>query len=238
MKIEKILSSFPKTRPPISDKLRNIYADHYKKNRNGGSFGSFLAQKLESWMHKKVSEATPLKKLQAYNTLEIGAGTLNQLPYEVNNESYDCIEPMNFLYKDSSRLSCVRNIYHSISEIDPKIKYDRIISIAVLEHLDNLPQILEESIKHMADGSIFACGIPSEGGFLWGVAWRLSTGLEFRIRTGLSYSELMRHEHLNTSLEIESLLMYYFRDVKIKRLGLGRHFSLYSYIECKNPKVI
>ena len=49
-------------------------------------------------MHKKVSEATPLKKLQAYNTLEIGAGTLNQLPYEVNNESYDCIEPMNFLY--------------------------------------------------------------------------------------------------------------------------------------------
>ena len=89
----------------------------------------------------------------------------------------------------------------------------------------------------MTDGGVLACGIPSEGGFLWGAAWRLSTGLEFRLRTGLDYSELMRYEHLNDADEIEHLLRYYFRDVKLCRFGFGKHFSLYTYIECRNPKM-
>lgn len=236
MKIEKILLSFPKKRSLLSNNLQKIYAEHYKKNRDGGTPASFLAQKLESWMHKKVARAIPLKKLTTLNTLEIGAGTLNQISYESANGKYDCIEPMDSLYKNSSNLPHIQNIFSDISEIDSAIKYNRIISVAVLEHIENLPQLIKKSIEHMDDEGIFACSIPSEGGFLWGMAWRLTTGLEFRLRTGLNYSELMRHEHLNDSLEIEILLKHYFKDVNIQRLGLGRHFSLYTYIECKNPK--
>ena len=51
MKIEKILTSFPKKRPTLSNNLKKIYAEQFKKNRDGGTPASFLAQKLESWMH-------------------------------------------------------------------------------------------------------------------------------------------------------------------------------------------
>jgi hypothetical protein len=99
MKIEKILRSFPKKRPLLSNNLEKIYVEHYKKNRDGDTPGSFLAQKLESWMHKKVAKAIPSQKLPPYNSLEIGVGTLNQLPYETENGNYDVVEPMDFLYE-------------------------------------------------------------------------------------------------------------------------------------------
>lgn len=236
MKIENILNRFPKRRPKLSTELKKIYADEYKKNRDGRTLFTFIAQKLEGWMHKKVAQSYPLKKLSKYDTLEIGAGTLNQLKYENMNGNYDFIEPFTFLYKNSSLLSLIRNGYSDIADIKSTVKYNRVISIAVLEHLDNLPNILSKSIKHMSNGGVFACGVPSVGGFLWGLAWRLTTGLEFKIRTGLNYSELQRHEHLNEVWEIETILKYYFKDVKIQRLGFGKHLSLYTFIECMNPK--
>lgn len=236
MKIDYILNRFPKIRPRLSQNLKKIYADEYKKNRDGRTPLTYVAQKLESWMHKKAAQSSPLKHLSSYDTLEIGAGTLNQLKFETLNGNYDFIEPFTMLYKNNPLLSLLRNGYKDISEIDLSIKYNRIISIAVLEHLDNLPEVLAKSIRHMAEDAVFACGIPSVGGFLWGLAWRVTTGLEFRIRTGLNYSELQKHEHLNEAWEIESVLKYFFIDVKVKRLGFGKHFSLYTYIECRNPK--
>ena len=236
MNVSHILRRFPKKRPPLSKKFKNIYADQYKSNRSGSTLASSFAQKLESWMHKKVARATPLQQLNRCDTLEIGAGTLNQLPYELRNGNYDFIEPLDFLYSDSPFRKNTRTAYADIVDIPSSIQYNRIISIAVLEHVEDLPNLLEKCIEHMKDGGIFACGIPSEGGFLWGAAWRFSTGLEFRMRTGLDYSELMRHEHLNNAHEIECLLRYYFKDVEIRRFGFGMHLSLYTYIECKNPK--
>jgi len=145
---------------------------------------------------------------------------------------------MSFLFRGSQFLYRVRNHFSDISEIPLTTKYNRIISVAVLEHIEDLPQLVEKSIRHLTKGGVFACGIPSEGGFLWGVAWRLSTGLEFRIRTGLDYGNLMRHEHLNEAWEIERVLQYFFKDVAIKRFGFGKHFSLYTHIECRNPIAI
>ena len=236
MKIEKILENFPKKRPSISKNIQNIYAHQYKINRGGKTPASFFSQKLESWMHKKVAKAIPIKKFTNCDTLEIGAGTLNHLFYELENRIYDFIEPLDYLYRNSPQLKHTRNIFSDISEINSSIKYSRIISIAVLEHVEDLPRLIEKSIEHMEDGGVFACGIPSEGGLLWGLAWRLTTGLEFRLRTGLNYSELMKYEHLNGVLEIETLLKHYFKNVKILRLGFGRHFSLYTYLECNTPK--
>ena len=89
MKIKKIIANFPKKRPSISNNLEKIYAEQYKKNRDGKTPASFVAQKLESWMHKKVAKAIPLKKSTLYDTLEIDAGTLNQISYELENGNYD-----------------------------------------------------------------------------------------------------------------------------------------------------
>jgi len=236
MNVAQILNRFPKKRPALSKEIRDIYAKQYKENRNGGSASSSIAQKLETWMHKKVAKASPAQQLDFCDTLEIGAGTLNQIPYENRNGNYDFIEPMEFLYLDSPNIKKTRNAYSDITDIPIQFKYNRITSVAVLEHVEDLPKLITKCIERMADGGVFACGIPSEGGFLWGTAWRLSTGLEFRIRTGLNYSDLMRYEHLNDADEIEHLLRYYFRDVELSRFGIGKHFSLYTYIECRNPK--
>ena len=41
---------FPKKRPSISSNLEKIYAEQYKKNRDGKTLASFVPQKLESWV--------------------------------------------------------------------------------------------------------------------------------------------------------------------------------------------
>ena len=164
--IKEILSKFPKSRLPLDAGLEKIYSIEYKKNRSGSSPTSYLSQRLEGWMHKKASLALPVKKAQSYNTLEIGAGTLNQLPFEKSKGNYDFVEPMEFLYKNSPLLSQTRNHFFDISQIPNNFRYDRIISISVLDHVQDLPELIKKSIKLLSSGGVFACGISSEGGFL------------------------------------------------------------------------
>ena len=83
-----MFEQFPKIRPPLPEAYRKIYDQHYKANREGSTQASSLAQKLERWLHRKVAQ--DLQTLQqAPTTLEIGAGTLNQLAYEPDNNNYD-----------------------------------------------------------------------------------------------------------------------------------------------------
>ncbi len=112
-----VLSKFPKTRPPLPPEFQEIYAAQYKENRDGGSAASGLAQKLESWMHRKVAaDAGPNF---TGSTLEIGAGTLNQLKYEKHGGKYDIVEPFRELYEGSPDLARVNTVYSDISR-DPR----------------------------------------------------------------------------------------------------------------------
>ena len=76
-----MLSKFPKVRSPLPDKFKKIRATHYKKNREGKTPAASLSQKMETWLHKQVSRDVILDN-SGKTTLEIGAGTLNQLQYE------------------------------------------------------------------------------------------------------------------------------------------------------------
>lgn len=229
--ITDLIKRYPKKRPDLSSQYRKILADEYEKNREGKlGLVSRIANKLESWMHYQVSIGR-----NSGSILEVGAGTLNHLQYEVGFECYDIVEPFSELYQDKyDRLGNIRDCYVSLSDIPHDNKYDRIISIATLEHMTNLPLELEVISKLMKSTSALQIAIPSEGGFLWGLAWRLSTGVSFKIRTGLSYKNIMRHEHVNTSDEVIALVEYLFDDVKIKRFPFNsKHFSLYTYISAK-----
>ena len=73
-------------------------------------------------------------------------------------------------------------------------------------------------------------------GFLWGLAWRIGTGLEFKLRYNLDYSNLMRHEHINSCFEILKFLKIVFEKVKVYKFGLGNHLSLYQCIKCSGPR--
>ena len=48
------LKKFPKTRPALSQKYKDIFNQHYVSNRAGSGFTNLLSQKMESWMHKKT----------------------------------------------------------------------------------------------------------------------------------------------------------------------------------------
>ncbi len=231
-----LLSRFPKTRPPLSERIRLIYAEHYKSNRSGGTPAASLSQRMERWLHRSVA-ADLAARTDAPETLELGAGTLNQIPYEEPLLHYDVVEPFEALYADSPHRHKVRAFYSDMAEVPKEHRYDRITSIATFEHITNLPEVIAwAGLLLKPDGQLRA-SIPSEGTPLWALGWMMTTGLEFRLKYKADYGELMRHEHVNTAAEIEAVLRHFFSDVRVRCFGLSRWVSLYQFIECKRPRL-
>src|SRR6266571_4097190 len=119
-----VLSRFPKTRPVLPEGYRQIYAEHYRRNREGTSAASSLSQMMESWMHRRVA-ADVAGKAKAPSTLEIGAGGLNHLKYEPPSDSYDVVEELTNLIANSPFRSRVSRAYANPGEIH-NTQYDRI----------------------------------------------------------------------------------------------------------------
>ncbi|MEN3368777.1 MAG: hypothetical protein V7609_920 [Verrucomicrobiota bacterium] len=228
-------SKFPKERPPLPPEYAAIYLKHYKNSREGNSQILGLAQQAERWMHKKVAE--DVKRSPTKSTLEIGAGTLNQLPYEPPSASYDIVEPFSELYQSSTHLYRIRTIYHDVSDVPRDATYDRITSVAVLEHLCNLPELVARSGLLLARDGQFRAGIPSEGTILWRLGWKTTTALDFRLRYKLDYEVLMGYEHVNTAREIEEVLRYFFADIEESVFGLTKSLSFYQFYACSKPRL-
>ena len=180
-------------------------------------------------MHRRIARDAR----ESLSTLEIGAGTLNHLRYESHHAAYDIVEPAHYQFAHSPYLGRVRNIYDDISEVPPATRYDRIISIATFEHICNLPEVVA-SCGHLLkpDGQLRAA-IPAEGGPLWKLGWKLTTGWEFKRRYGLDYEVMMRAEHVNTWPEVASVLNYFFQRVEVSYLGLSRSLSFYQVYICR-----
>lgn len=233
--LEALLERYPKVRPPLPPAIAAIYARQYKENREGESTAASLSQRLESWMHRQV--AADVSGGAVRPTLELGAGTLNQLRHERWTAPYDIVEPFAELFAGSPERSRIRHAYADIGEAPASARYDRITSIAALEHICDLPVVLARSAQLLTPGGVFRAAIPAEGGFLWKLGWTLTTGLEFRLRHGLDYGDLMRHEHVNSAAEIEALVTALFAEVQIRSFGLGRQLSLYRFIAARRPRL-
>ncbi len=229
-----MFSNFPKIRPELPPAFQEIYKEQYKSNRSGDTAGASLAQKVESWLHKKV--AADVAKVHTRKTLEIGAGTLNQLAYE-EAEHYDIVEPFSELYADSPFRDKITNFYDDIDEVNFDQKYDRITSIATFEHILDLPKVVAKSCLLLQEQGTLRTSIPNEGTFLWTLGWKATTGLEFRIKHGLDYGILMRHEHVNSAKEIEEVLHYFFEHNQRSVFGLNKHIALYRFYESRGPNI-
>jgi hypothetical protein len=233
-----MFEQYPKTRPPLPQAIQDIYASQYKANRDGATNAASLAQKMEAWLHRRVADdLVDGTAGQKTATLELGAGTLNQLAYEPASPAYDIVEPFTSLFEGSPLLARVREVYADIAAVPVSQRYDRITSIAVLEHVCNLPELVARAGLLLADGGSFRASIPSEGTLLWTLGWRLTTGLEFRLRHGLDYGLLMKHEHVNTAHEIETVLAYFFDQVQCQVFGLNKAISFYRFYDCKHPNL-
>lgn len=233
--VDKIISRFPKKRITLNQAYKDIYSLHYKKNRDGETSVSFITKKMERWLHKMVASDNNSYSKKDISTLEIGAGTLNHLAYESSTQ-YDIVEPFDELYKSSKNLNQISKIYTDIFEICEG-KYDRIISIATFEHILNLPLVIAKTCTLLNNNGVLRIAIPNEGSLLWKLAYELTTGIEFRLHYNLRYSTLMRYEHVNTATEIEILLSYFYKNVKQKSFGFGKHLALYRYFECNHPNL-
>ena len=226
------LETYPRVRTELPDELRKIYEAEYRLNREGEQAVEGLAKRVEGWMHRHVAA------ISGDTTLELGAGTLNHLRYEQNLKSYDVVEPFTALYEQSDRKGLVRDFYDGIFDVPMENRYERIISIAALEHMEQLPFEMARACQLLTDGGVFQAGIPSEGGALWWLGWRCTTGMSFWLRNRMDYGLVVRHEHVNTGPEIIAFAKALFEDVELKYFPLPHHhLSLYVYIEARNPRL-
>jgi len=228
-----MFQNFPKKRIELPCEYQKIYTEHYLNNRKGQTTASFFSRKMEAWLHRKV--AKDVKNQHDKSTLEIGAGTLNQLAYE-QTVDYDIIEPFSVLYEQSPYLQRIKNIYADIAEIDSSKKYRRITSIAVFEHIENLPETIARTCLLLDKNGVLRVSIPNEGTFLWRLGTRIS-GMEFRRKYNLDYDVLMQYEHVNTADEIEEVLRYFYKKIRCSCFGINKKIAFYRFYECKEPNV-
>src|SRR5437667_8753890 len=222
-----LLASFPRERAPLTPAHKACYVEEYHANRSGRGILFSTTAALEAWMHRKVAAQG-----SGGSILEIGAGTLNHVPFASSSVRYDVVEPFRSFWQCSPYRSRIHSFYDDISEIPEQHRYDRIIAIAVLEHLVDLPNVVARCGTLLSPEGRFQVGIPTEGGALWGMAWRCTTGIAYRLRTGLNYANIMRHEHVNNAHEIVLLLRHFFGEVMLSRFPLPtHHLSFYTCID-------
>lgn len=232
------LGAWPKTRVDLPIEYQRVYATHMQMNRSGGTPLNQAALWLEQWMHRQVARPP------AARVLELGAGNLNHVHFESLDAEYHVVEPLREVI-DNARKATSRPVSY-VGDYDDLValanssamNYDKVISVAVLEHLEDLPAIVAASGLVLAPGGIFAAGIPSEGGRLWEWGWRASTGRAFQRDFGLDYARLMAWEHINTAREIQGVIAALFDTVRVKRFpGPTTDTSVYTAIFAKGPRI-
>jgi hypothetical protein len=228
-----ILDRFPKTRQELPPEYRAIYETHYIKNREGKTNVTSLSMRMEGWLHRKVAEDVTAISGDV-KTLEIGAGTLNQLDFEHGISNYDIVEPFISLYENSEHLQRVKNKFLSIHDISPDHKYPRITSVATFEHITDLPAVVAKAALLLEENGVLRVSIPNEGTILWKLGTMI-TGAEYRRLYHLDYRVLMRYEHINTAGEIEDVLKYFFDKVRVKVYGISRKIAFYRFFCCTGP---
>ncbi len=213
--------------------MQAIYTKHYLDNRDGSGGLTRLKNWLEGWMHERVAA-----RQHGIRLLELGAGTLNHLRYEPPGLEYSCVEPFKDLWQGRPELGRLHSMYSDLNDVPAGRQFDRILSIAVLEHVLDLPTLIARSALMLAEDGIFQAGIPAEGGALWGLAWRMTTGVSFWLRTGLPYGEMMRHEHVNDASEIQQLLEFYFEKIDVEHFPMPhQHLSFYYSLVARRPRI-
>ena len=230
--MEHLLKEYPRERPILPPAYQALYVEHYLANREGTGTLTSAKLRLEAWMHRQIA---------AYNlgqsVLEIGAGTLNHLPFEPPGLVYDIVEPFRELWETSSNRTHVRTIYKDIEDIPSESVYDRIVSVGVLEHVTSLPAIVARAGLLLAPKTALLAGIPTKGGALWGTARRLTTGPAFRLKTGLEYGVIMRHEHVNTADEILGTVKAFLGRITVRRFPFGlKHLRFYTSNQASEPR--
>lgn len=215
MKIETMLSKWPKIFPELSAEQKEISND-FMKYWHGVLSLTWSYRPIENFNHGYVVKHS--KKLDFKTSLEIGAGLGEHLHYEslspVQTDHYHALElrqnMLDALHKNHPSIKATLGDCQEHLPFDDGY-FDRIIAIHVLEHLKNLPAALKElhRVCHKSKGRFFVV-IPCEGGFIYSIARKISAQRIFEKRYKQSYRWFIEREHVNVPKEIIEELEVYF----------------------------
>ncbi len=193
----------------LPKKYLKIYKQFYLDYSQNNNIFRKLAVFVESWYHLLTYKNYP----DPQSILELGAGNLNHVKYEKHFRNYDVIEPKKYLINASDPFNRekINNIYNDVKELPEDKTYEKIISIAVLEHIEDLDHLLEKISNKLTSPGKFLVTIPAEGEFLWWLGWRLTTGISFWLKYKLDYGVMMRYEHVNSASKVIRSLNKYFK---------------------------
>ena len=226
MKIENILNKFPKKRPPLPIKIKKIFNNFLLNNRK-----NFFSEFSERWLHYSMKDRNSSKSV-----LEVGAGTLNHFKYENLNKTYDIIEPLKFLFKNSFFKKNINKIYKNIKDCK-NLYYSRIISCAVLQYHTDIPEFLYHSSLKLKKNGYHQHSVPCEGFPIWDFTRFLTTGLIFKIKYRYSFKHMAKYEHVNNLNEIIFLIKFFYKDFKIKYSYpfFCKFLAFYANVEFSRP---
>lgn len=158
---------------------------------------------IERFNHGSVSRL-PVKN--GSTTLEIGAGMGAHSKFEdLTRQQYYCLEYRRAFCDELLKLFPADRVRHGDIEQRqpwPDGFFDRVVAIHVLEHLRNLPLAVAEIRRLLKPDGCFDVVLPCEGGLAYAVARKVSAERLFRRRFGMSYTPIIRNEHVSTLDEI------------------------------------
>jgi hypothetical protein len=57
------------------------------------------------------------------------------------------------------------------------------------------------------------------------------------MKYGLDFGVLVEHEHVNSAKDVETVLSYFYDEIKCKVFGISRALSFYQFFECRKPRL-
>ena len=217
----------------LPTKFRRIYKKNYVEYASKGSLFRKFISFFENWYHQQAGNIIP----NAESILDVGAGSLYHVDFERGYKIYDIVEPKEYLLKYCSKnLKKINEKYRDLEEIPMNKKYDKILSIMVLENVIDLDNHLKIISNRLKKYGLLVVEIPAQNDLLYWLSWRLSTGLIFWFKYKLDYGVLMAYERVNSYEEIMQTLNKYFyiKDKKAFPIPLN-NLRIYEHFVCR-PK--
>jgi 2-polyprenyl-3-methyl-5-hydroxy-6-metoxy-1,4-benzoquinol methylase len=155
----------------------------------------------------------------------------------MDSKIYDIVEPKKFLYENSKLKNKITKAHNNFEDATENY-YDRIISIAVLEHLEDLPWFLAKSSFKLNSSGYQSHSVPCEGYLTWNLSWSATRSIPFYLKTGQSYKKVQKHEHINNLDEILGLIKYFYKEVAVKYsypFFTSPSLALFANITFSNP---